>query len=307
MFPSGPLHFSPPCPTVTSIGKSKRGFSGFALLLISPIMFYAIGSMSRSGVCRDGKPTSSNMVMLNLRKTLAGVDHASYLATKSMAFFQSLVEFLDLTLAEMQDWVLVTHDLNISKTALHELLRDCAWSYKVLRKAAAERDEEQRAQFMAFVKDNLLSSMVITANESSKDDRTIFRRYGHAPKGQRAEIDASFWTVMSSLISLDILPQMKAYPNDRSMLILDNCAIHKSAALREMVEAQESLLIFLPPYSPDFNPIEESFSTVKGWIRHNYRRLLNSNQPEIDLLEACGVVTADMARNWFQHAGYPSL
>ena len=70
---------------------------------------------------------------------------------------------------------------------------------------------------------------------------------------------------------------MNPYPQNKSVLILDNCAIHKSAALREVVEAQGifsyqttgfqlfkctpgSLLIFLPPYLPDLNPIEESFS-----------------------------------------------
>lgn len=70
---------------------------------------------------------------------------------------------------------------------------------------------------------------------------------------------------------------MNRFPNDRSVLIMDNCAIHKSDYLRELVEAQGlssqwiffdpltttsigSILLFLPPYSPDFNPIEESFS-----------------------------------------------
>lgn len=71
---------------------------------------------------------------------------------------------------------------------------------------------------------------------------------------------------------------MNPYPQDRSILILDNCAIHKSELLREVVEAQskflvlrlslellsdcltDSVLLFLPPYSPDLNPIEESFS-----------------------------------------------
>jgi transposase len=53
---------------------------------------------------------------------------------------------------------------------------------------------------------------------------------------------------------------MNPFPEDNSVLVLDNCAIHKSDALRAVVEAQGHLLIFLPPYSPDFNPIEESFS-----------------------------------------------
>jgi transposase len=72
---------------------------------------------------------------------------------------------------------------------------------------------------------------------------------------------------------------MNPYPQDCSVLILDNCAIHKSEVLREVIEAtgkKNTILLiassslsqvftgivldFLPPYSPDFNPIEESFS-----------------------------------------------
>jgi hypothetical protein len=56
------------------------------------------------------------------------------------------------------------------------------------------------------------------------------------------------------------LPNMNPYPQDKSILILDNCAIHKTRALREIVEGSGQVLVFLPPYSPDFNPIEESFS-----------------------------------------------
>jgi transposase len=58
---------------------------------------------------------------------------------------------------------------------------------------------------------------------------------------------------------------MNPYPQDRSILILDNCAVHKTNALREVVEAHSCLLVFLPPYSPDLNPIEESFSCCM-WI-----------------------------------------
>ncbi len=53
---------------------------------------------------------------------------------------------------------------------------------------------------------------------------------------------------------------MKPFPQDRSILILDNCAIHKTRALREIVEGFGCILLFLLLYSPDFNPIEESFS-----------------------------------------------
>src|SRR5258707_4107680 len=53
---------------------------------------------------------------------------------------------------------------------------------------------------------------------------------------------------------------MNPFPQDRSILILDNCTIHKMRALQEIIEGFGCILLFLPPYSPDFNPIEESFS-----------------------------------------------
>ena len=69
------------------------------------------------------------------------------------------------------------------------------------------------------------------------------------------------------------------------------------------------------------NPIEESFSAgetdsqstfvycscqfeVKAWIHQHWRRLSNSDTPEIELLEACGTVTAEKAWAWFHHSGY---
>lgn len=59
------------------------------------------------------------------------------------------------------------------------------------------------------------------------------------------------------------LPLMKAWPQDNSVLIMDNCAIHKSEELKAAVEAKGCRLIFLPAYSPDYNPIEESFSSCE--------------------------------------------
>jgi len=61
------------------------------------------------------------------------------------------------------------------------------------------------------------------------------------------------------LIPLKI-PCTNPYPDAHSVFIMDNCATHKSDALREVIEAAGRHLVFLPPYSPDFSPIEESFS-----------------------------------------------
>jgi transposase len=64
-----------------------------------------------------------------------------------------------------------------------------------------------------------------------------------------------------------LLPHMNKWPLPNSVLVVDNASIHKVAGIREMVEEQGARLLFLPAYSPDFNPIELAFSTIKAWLR----------------------------------------
>jgi transposase len=98
----------------------------------------------------------------------------------------------ELYLDEIQDWLAVTHDCGLSISAIHQLLRDAGLTHKMLRKAAAERDEIRREEFRTWVADNLVANMIVTADESSKDDRTIFRRWGRSGSGERAVIDSNF-------------------------------------------------------------------------------------------------------------------
>jgi transposase len=56
---------------------------------------------------------------------------------------------------------------------------------------------------------------------------------------------------------------MNPYPEMRSTFVLDNCRIHHNEALLQLVQAFGCHILFLPAYSPDLNPIEESFSACK--------------------------------------------
>jgi len=66
----------------------------------------------------------------------------------------------------------------------------------------------------------------------------------------------------------------------------------------------EIMLLYLPPYSPDLNPIEESFSTWKAYLRRHGETLRGHDDPIFILQDTLGCITAEMALNWFQHAGY---
>jgi transposase len=71
------------------------------------------------------------------------------------------------------------------------------------------------------------------------------------------------------------------------------------------MRSQGSRLLFLPPYSPDFSPIEESFSCVKAYLRRNFQRFQDCEFPEQELVDACfAAVDAAKARGWFKDCGY---
>jgi transposase len=195
------------------------------------------------------------------------------------------LESPELFLDEIQDWLAVVHSTAISLSQLHCILNDCGLSFKLMRRAAAERDEPGRQKWREAYQAQYASSQLLFVDESSKDDRTIYRHYGRAPSGHRAVIPANFvrgerYSLVAALgvdgyeairvvpgsvdgetffdfIMEDVvrrrvllfrsihlrsqtvlkqLPRMNQFPGERSVLVLDNCSIHKSDAIREIIE-----------------------------------------------------------------------
>lgn len=65
------------------------------------------------------------------------------------------------------------------------------------------------------------------------------------------------------------------------VVIMDNLSSHKAPAVREMIEAAGASLLYLPPYSPDFNPIEQAFSKLKAHLRKAAQRTMASGTPSV--------------------------
>lgn len=90
------------------------------------------------------------------------------------------------------------------------------------------------------------------------------------------------------------------------MVVMDNLSAHKGGRVKEIIEGRGCELVYLPPYSPDFNPIEQAFSKeVKGLLRRARARTREA------LIEAMGLaleaVSAREARGYFRHCGYSSM
>ncbi len=86
------------------------------------------------------------------------------------------------------------------------------------------------------------------------------------------------------------------------VVVMDNLSAHKGGRVKEIIEGRGAELLYLPPYSPDFNPIEQAFSKVKGLLRKVQARTRES------LIEAMGralsALTALDAQGFFAHCGY---
>src|SRR6185437_5096114 len=87
------------------------------------------------------------------------------------------------------------------------------------------------------------------------------------------------------------------------VVVLDNLSAHKAASIREALAARHCELLFLPPYSPDYTPIEQAFSKLKAILRGLGARTKEALQEAVRL--AIAAITSDEVVAWFAHAGYP--
>lgn len=92
------------------------------------------------------------------------------------------------------------------------------------------------------------------------------------------------------------------YLHKGDVVVMDNLACHKVAGVREAIEAAEAHAVYLPPYSPDLNPIEEMWSKIKAYLRKVKARSQDSLLPAISA--AFQLVCTDDIAGWFAHSGY---
>lgn len=105
-------------------------------------------------------------------------------------------------------------------------------------------------------------------------------------------------TVFEAYIEKALVPSLRC----GQIVVVDNLSAHKSERVRALLEERGSQLLYLPPYSPDLNPIEQAFSKIKGALRKAGARTREG------LIEALGAaisaVTAGDAQGFFKHGGY---
>jgi len=144
------------------------------------------------------------------------------------------------------------------------------------------------------------------------------RAVGRVPRGRRGQISWLATLTAAGIgesvvvegavdrAAFDAFVQQALVPALRpgQVVVLDNLSVHKSAKARRLVEAARCRLVFLPTYSPDFNPIEQAFAKCKQALRRLEPRSFEAVVTAVG--QALASVTASDARAFFRTAGYPA-
>lgn len=238
----------------------------------------------------------------------------------------------ELYLDEIQHWFQDVTGKRVCSSTIWYYLQRMGFSHMKSSIRAYERDEYARAEHIRFVA-KFSTEMFLFVDESSKDSRTPQRHYGFYPRGtSNPAILGNFVrrhkiSIMAGLDSEGIvgsfivdgsynrelflmafqqslLPHLGSFCHQeaRSIIVMDNCSIHTNPELVDCIRNAGAILLFLPPYSPDKNPIEHIFNYLKCWLRRNFAYA--EQHPKSAVYDAFDDLPLQYARNCIESCGY---
>ncbi|TQN55966.1 IS630 family transposase [Agrobacterium tumefaciens] len=263
----------------------------------------------------------------NVRPGPLGGDRSSHkIEAHADLIMAWLAEHRDGTLFELRD-ALSARGIIASKSALHRFLV----RHEQTRKKRLHAVEQSRPDILekrqCWFEDQLdLDPERLVFIDETWTATNMARTHGRCRKGERLRMGfphghRKTTTLVAGLRSTGMVAPLvidgpingewfEAYvaqvlvpilkPGD--VVILDNLSSHKRPAAREMIEAAGATMMFLPPYSPDFNPIEKAFSKLKALLRKAAERTVIELWDRIGKL--IGIVEPQEARNYFNSCGY---
>jgi transposase len=193
---------------------------------------------------------------------------------------------------------------------------------------AREQDSEEGRRRRQAWREQLASidpRLLVFVDESGATTE-MTRRYGRAFGGQRVReaTPAGHWrtlTVLGAMSAEGLIATMTIEaPTDREVflgyleevlcprlkpgqiVVMDNLSSHKVAGVSELIHAAGAELLYLPPYSPDFNPIEKCWSKLKQKLRSLKARTLDALETAVAV--AIPDISPQNAQAWFKHCGY---
>jgi len=258
-----------------------------------------------------------------------GGDRRTRLPEHRAAVSELVAKQPDLTLQEIRGALAAEHGIAVGLTSVWRFLKAQQITLKKRVDTPPSRIAPDIAEARrAFIRRQpALDPTHLVFIDETWAATNMVRRYGRAARGLRllAPVPLGHWKVTTLVAGLRCsgiaapcvfdgaingerfrayVEQMLAptlWPDD--IVLLDNLSSHKAAGVAEAITAQGARLVYLPPYSPDLNPIEQAFAKFKAALRHAAERTREG------LWQAIGR-TLDRyqpqeCRNFFRNAGYP--
>ncbi|MEE8578389.1 MAG: IS630 family transposase [Hyphomicrobium sp.] len=237
-------------------------------------------------------------------------------------------EMPDITLGEIADHLDEAHGLTVAQSTVWRLLDRRGMTFK---KKTAHASEQQRVDVLRrrrvwFDTQPILEPVRLVFIDETGASTKMARRYGRAPRGERcrAPVPHGHWKTTTFVGALRLKGMTAPMVLDGAMhgaaflayveqvlvptltpgdiVIMDNLPAHKSLAVRHAIEAAGAELRFLPPYSPDFNPIEMAFSKLKAFLKKTAARTIDDLWDAI--AQGIDTFTPTECENYFAAAGY---
>ncbi|KAA0122175.1 IS630 family transposase [Methylobacterium sp. P1-11] len=245
------------------------------------------------------------------------------------AYLRGLIaERTDITLEEMRTCLKDERDLTVGLGTLWAFLDARGLTYKKKTAHAAEQDrpDVKAAREAWFEGQPDLDPARLVFLDETWTSTNMARTRGRCPRGERlrSPVPHGHWKTTTFVAGLRLsgiaAPFVLDGPINRDafqtyvarvlvpelapgdVVIMDNLGSHKGPAVRAAIEAVGARLLFLPPYSPDFNPIEMAFSKLKALLRKAAERTVEGLWAAIGRL--IDTITPDECANFFAAAGY---
>ena len=254
--------------------------------------------------------------------------------TIQLVLLQLVLERPGIVLHEIQAEIEYITGTTLGLSTICQSLYQNGFTRQRMRLAAIQRDDLLRAEFANEVSMHNDASLFVFLDETETDRRDTLRRYAYSWRGKPALAQKlilrgerlSSIAIMSTTGVLDckittgtvdgdvfydfvescVLPHLMPFDgvNPHSIVVMDNASIHHVDGIISMIEEVGALVLFLPPYSPDYNTIEELFSKLKSTIKQ-YETDLQMQRLDLEeiVLAAFSTITEEDCCSWINHAG----
>ena len=222
----------------------------------------------------------------------------------------------------------------VSPATVCKVIHKHGFTRKKLQHVAKQRSLQYRGEYMAEIQMyNRESFVFIDETGCSSKDHT--RKFGYAMRGESAvehrwfhrgtRVSAIAAMTTTGILAVELrkgsvngdhffdyvrgslIPEMLPFDgrNPKSIAVMDNCSIHHVQPVKQLFKEAGILQLFLPPYSPDCMPIEETFSYIKYYLKDHDELWQAMTDPTVLVQAAFDSVNSTQCKGWISDCGYP--